>query len=411
MQLTWTRPKLKPFEREHKYTTPSVAIATRLRIALAPSNLLRRERSTSITRERSTIAYRESFDWRSAITNRPWNWGGTSTHSRTLVEANLYIALAEYDKALADFNKVLSLRLTDRERARVLNSRGYIFNQRHQYDDALADFDAGIALDPENESLVHNRGASFLDHFHQPKNALNDFDRALELTSRDNRPYILESRARALVQLDRYDEAVADLNESLALQDESGRPLDGITHSARALVYCKSQRYQLALRDYEMGLQLNQDSPFLDRRTPYAFLTFAYFLLHCPDSQILDFTRANSLAQEAIQKFPDSDAAWNTLGQAHYRQNDYHSAIDALNRARELKDYEVTHKWLFLAMVHSKIGNKIESRRYYEQAVKWMTNNPRTHGYFWANRFRKEAEKLLGLENADDMPNHNARDP
>ena len=84
--------------------------------------------------------------------------------------------------------------------------------------------------------------------------ALADLNQALNLIP--DHPEILNNRGVTYDRLNRYDEALADYNRSLEL-----RPDDPATLSNRGLTYYNLKRYGEALADYNRSLELRPDDP------------------------------------------------------------------------------------------------------------------------------------------------------
>ena len=61
----------------------------------------------------------------------------------------------EYDNAIADYNEALRL---DPEHAIAYHNRGLAWSQKAKYDNAIADYDNAIRLDPKYATAYENRG-------------------------------------------------------------------------------------------------------------------------------------------------------------------------------------------------------------------------------------------------------------
>ncbi len=94
-------------------------------------------------------------------------------------------------------------------------SRGTKKYNRGQYEEAIADCNQSILLNPEDPLIYYARGA-------------------------------------AKYQLSQYEEAIADYNQSILLNPE-----DSLIYRARGLAKCKLDRYKEAIADYEEAIRLN----------------------------------------------------------------------------------------------------------------------------------------------------------
>src|SRR5262249_31079814 len=105
--------------------------------------------------------------------------------------------------------------------------------------------------------------------------------------------------------------------------------------------------------------------------------------------------RAVELAEQVIKLNPKHGETWNTLGVARCQAGEWQQAIAALEKSMEFRNGGDSNDWLFLAMTHWQLGNKVEARKSYSPAVEWMEKNqPKNEAL---RRFRAEAEELLGL--------------
>lgn len=128
---------------------------------------------------------------------------------------NFYF-LKEYDKALADFNRALELVPQDSD---TLKARAWLYHDQgrhhqalvdwnlalkldamepnyllgrsqtlrklHFYNEALKDLDMGLIYGVDDDRLWNERGHLYLYAFKNPKKAIPDFDRAIELNPSD----------------------------------------------------------------------------------------------------------------------------------------------------------------------------------------------------------------------------------
>jgi tetratricopeptide (TPR) repeat protein len=98
-----------------------------------------------------------------------------------------YRAMGRYDEALANLNRAIEL---DPEDARAIGSRGQTYRLMGRYDEALADFNRAIELDPDLGWAIANRGETFRAMGRYDE-ALADLNRAIELDP-ENDDYIMK---------------------------------------------------------------------------------------------------------------------------------------------------------------------------------------------------------------------------
>jgi tetratricopeptide (TPR) repeat protein len=142
----------------------------------------------------------------------------------------------------------------------------------------------------------------------------------------------------------------------------------------------------------------------------------AWSLATCPDLKGRDAGQAVELAKKVSELAPKDGNAWKVLGAAQYRAGDWKAAIEALQKANQLKDGGDGYEWFYLAMAHWKLGDKAQARKWYDQAIQWIEKeNPRPGFVFGGKggeqlrRLRIEAAALLGVKDQPTPPG--AKDP
>lgn len=177
-----------------------------------------------------------------------------SHHSRQRDEQ---AAIAAFDAALADCEATLRL---DAQLAPVIwqvqimiyNGRGLSRRVIGQETAAIADFDRGLALEPNNFMLLTNRGVTQV-HFGNHTEASFDFDKAIEQSPELLTIHMMRGIAR-LNQRD-YQGAIDDLTTS---HPELQAPeLAAQIYSQRANAYLHLQDYGRAIADFDKAVQLN----------------------------------------------------------------------------------------------------------------------------------------------------------
>jgi uncharacterized protein HemY len=119
-------------------------------------------------------------------------------------------------------------------------------------------------------------------------------------------------------------------------------------------------------------------------------------LVNWPRPGTEHFDEAIDLAKKAVKATPTAGNYWVTLGIAHYRAGQWRAALTALREAIKLRNGGNSYDWFFLAMVHWRLGDKEQGRKWYEQAVQWMEKNAPHSGELKRNR--AEAGELLGIK-------------
>lgn len=131
-----------------------------------------------------------------------------------------YFERGDFENALIHYQKAISLE----ESAIHYSNRGLALYHINRLDEAKKDFDRAIELDPENPTIIFNRGNVFLNC--EPRNfekAHEDYNRALEVDPTNPKYYhakglAFEGQADEIkIETGLRDTAIKDLN-SLAIE-------------------------------------------------------------------------------------------------------------------------------------------------------------------------------------------------
>jgi tetratricopeptide (TPR) repeat protein len=160
-----------------------------------------------------------------------------------LLRGNTLFELKRYEEALDEYNAALALRPDDPV---TLYSRGTTLSGLGWHQEALADYNRALELRPDDPDALNNRGNA-LGELERHEEALADYNRSLEL--RPDHPATLHNRGNTLRHLNRYDEALADYNRSLKL-----RPDHPDTMYDVACLYSLWKRYEEALQWLEKAV-------------------------------------------------------------------------------------------------------------------------------------------------------------
>ncbi|HAT72406.1 MAG TPA: hypothetical protein DCS63_06285 [Elusimicrobia bacterium] len=122
--------------------------------------------------------------------------------------------------------------------ARLHHKRGVAYGVMEYHDEALADFERAIALDPSVPSYYHDRGLA-LHRLKRNEEAVRDFTRLIELEPANARGYYL--RAVSYTNLKQLDKAEPDLDRAVQLdpkmKDEASvRQMRGLIKSKKPLI-------------------------------------------------------------------------------------------------------------------------------------------------------------------------------
>ncbi|HKP54977.1 MAG TPA: tetratricopeptide repeat protein [Chloroflexia bacterium] len=108
----------------------------------------------------------------------------STSGSRTASEANIHVQRGYdyyenrlYEQALAEYNRAIEL---DPKLAVAYRARGYVYYERNDYERALAEYNRAIELDTKLTKAYSNRGYVYYER-NDYERALADYNRAIEL--------------------------------------------------------------------------------------------------------------------------------------------------------------------------------------------------------------------------------------
>jgi tetratricopeptide (TPR) repeat protein len=160
-------------------------------------------------------------------------------------------------------------------------NRGVMFSQQEgRLDEAIADFDQAIALEPSNDEAYRQRALAY-EKKGQADRAIEDFEKAITLYPPFDRAY--KDPTYALTHIKPYIEMNIRLG---MLYGEAGffdkainhftvvvslKPEDPLSYYNRGYTYFVSGQYDNALRDFDQAIELNQGyaDAYLDRGYVY----------------------------------------------------------------------------------------------------------------------------------------------
>jgi tetratricopeptide (TPR) repeat protein len=283
--------------------------------------------------------------------------------------------LGRLDDALLASERAIEL---DPDRSGSHLERGNALDALGRHKDALAAFDRALAI--EQSTVGHYNRGNALWSLRRVEESLAAYDRALELDPSD--PDCHGNRGDALVALERFEEAVAAFDRALTLD-----PTNLDYHEKRGFALQSAGRIAEAVGAFERALEL-------DPRSTYAMAGAAWWRATSSDASVRDAPRAVALARTVVELAPEYGNAWNTLGVALYRAEEWQAALSALQRSMQLRSGGDAYDWYFMAMLDARAGRGDQARAWFDRAVAWTQEHlPDAEDLA---RFRSEAEEALG---------------
>ena len=160
--------------------------------------------------------------------------------------------LERYPEAIADLTEALERRAAE---TRFYFMRAKLREQARDPAGAKKDFAEGMRREPADEQSWVARGLAHLPA--DPKQALHDFDKALEINPRSLAA--LQNRAIVLGQFfKRTDDAIQTLEKAIQLYPDDARPL-----ASRGIYLARLGKREAALKDAELALLIDTNPPNL----------------------------------------------------------------------------------------------------------------------------------------------------
>lgn len=170
-----------------------------------------------------------------------------------------YLKYDQIDPALADFEAGAQL---EPNNALFAYGKGRVFSAKRQYAAAVEQYSRAIALDSSGVRYWLWRGEAFALSGNYPR-AIGDYDRALTLGTLNRRELgqLRVGRGDANMQMNEFRAAVADLDAALALNPENALAL-----RMRGMAYERLGDVSRARGDYQNALKLRPNDTWLKDR-------------------------------------------------------------------------------------------------------------------------------------------------
>ena len=172
--------------------------------------------------------------------------------NRLLNDAQTAVQQKDFETAAKDYEQFLAQKPRD---ATAHFDLGYVYTALHRPNDAEAQYQQAIALDPKMGAAYLNLGLTLLQT--SPADAVDPLQHAASLLPGQARPKVL--LANALERSGKLDDAIAQY-----LAAEKLEPKDFDTHLALGLALLHVNRLPDAETEFRAALALNPDSPQSD---------------------------------------------------------------------------------------------------------------------------------------------------
>ena len=235
-------------------------------------------------------------------------------------DANATVCAADDDSAFSPEQRmaacnalIKAARNAPKEVADALVNRGQAAWYADKVNQAFADLDRAIALDPNNARAFRERSNAYRS-IGKLDRALADASEAVRLDPRDAKAF--DNRGDVFVDKGQYDRAIQDYDEALRLD-----PKLSLAYRDRGAAYYFNKDYERAIKDYDEAIKLD---PRSDRA--YSNRGAAYGKLGRNTQAIAD-------ESEAIKLDPSEPAYFDNRGLSYAEEGDYDRAVIDYNEA------------------------------------------------------------------------------
>ena len=259
------------------------------------------------------------------------------------IKAEAQIALGNASDAVATLGSALEAAPGD-ARILALVSSAYL---------ALGDNASAVAYATQASGQGY-WGALALGEAHlaggRPKEALDQFGRAAELSTGPEQAVAVTGRGRAFAALNDVDRAQAAFADALRADPRAGEP-----HLHAGILYEQTAQADRAFNEYRAAVQARPNWP-----TALYHLGQAYL-------QRGDVKNAEAALAKATENGPNMADAWFGLGIARRNQGSTTAAVDALSKVVQIQP-NYAEAWLYLGLSYEEAGARPEAVAAFEHA-------------------------------------------
>ena len=171
----------------------------------------------------------------------------------------------KWDECIPVLTEHISLEADSQLKSEAFGRRGVAYNNKGDYDLAIADCNEAIQLNRNNAGAFYVRGVAYYNKGNYDR-AIANFNEAIRLNL-DDADDIFSYRGAAYCKKGDYDRAIADCNEAIRLNRNDARAFNN-----RGFSYYNKGDYGRAIKDFKRAIQLKPDrrDAFNNRGAAYA---------------------------------------------------------------------------------------------------------------------------------------------
>jgi protein O-mannosyl-transferase len=129
------------------------------------------------------------------------------------------------------------------------NGRGYFHFNQANYSEAINDFNRSIELDPDDAHAYNLRGMVYMNN-NRNDEAIDDFNKAIDLAPGNADAYV--NRGWVFMNEGRKDEAINDYNTAIEID-----PDYEVAYNNRGIYFINEKRNEQAIQDFDKAIELN----------------------------------------------------------------------------------------------------------------------------------------------------------
>ncbi len=149
-----------------------------------------------------------------------------------------YASYCKYDQAIANFDRAIEI---NPRYAKAYTHRGNVYWHKRQYTQAIANYSTALVINPRDAVAYNNRGIAYVSKGRYTL-AIGNFDRAIEINPRYAKAYT--NRGNVYWHRGQYDQAVSDFSRAVEID-----PTRADVYFRRSLVCCAKGEYNQAWAD------------------------------------------------------------------------------------------------------------------------------------------------------------------
>ncbi|MEB3295760.1 MAG: tetratricopeptide repeat protein [Synechococcales bacterium] len=261
--------------------------------------------------------------------------------------------LGRYEEAILSYRRALKLQPIYCD---AWNDLGVALADLKRYQEAIACYDKALEIQFDRRFYL-NKGIA-LHNLKLYDEAIACYEKVIETSSDKVQAQAWSSRAAALSELTRYEEALVSCDHAIEIE-----PDNIIAWSNRALTLRDMKRYKEAVIVYDKLLNIKSNQSDIWCRRGLAFSDLGYYeeAIHSYD--------------KALEIKPDDCSSWNNRGAAFHVLGNYEESLNSFTKAININPREIIY-WNGCGDVLLKLNCYKDAQESYESSLAIEPNQP-----------------------------------